>query len=253
MKRKSYTFQFNNNGVKQNILKFHFNNKGDSYIIPGFSTSSLFARTGAHISFHASGQSQLRLHYPVSCLNHGPYIKLLFDRNAWARDIIKKRTTIFQSINLLNENKAGVVSILNNLDTFISDYLKNQLKILCQNKQFIDYYNLIKTNPYSPSSHFSDCFPLKNFEIDVQKIYNSISQTITDNICEYLCNLKEKEIIKDTDIVCFTSFDAPYSFVFMLGNFKGIRFDFNEPLSILNQIPGGKIFKNLAASLKWRE
>lgn len=252
MKNKSYTFQLNNKGLKENFVKFQFNNKGDSYIFPHFPSSSILFKAGAHISFHASGQSHLRLHYPISCFNHGPYLKLLFDRNEFMRDIIAKRTSLFQSINLTQENKAGIVSILNNLPSFLSNYLSNQFKVLFENKQFVDYYNLIKTNPYFPSSHYSDYFPFNNFEVDIQMIYNSISQKITNNIYEYLYNLKDKGIIKDTDIICFTSFDDPYSLVIMLGNFIGIRLDYNNPLSILNQIPGGKAFKNVYESLQWR-
>ena len=98
-----------------------------------------------------------------------------------------------------------------------------------------------------------DSFPFKNFEVDIQTIYNSITQKITVNITEYLFNLKDKGFIKDSDIICFISFEDPCSMVIMLGNFKGVKFNFNNPLSILDQIPGGKAFKKTYESLLWRE
>ena len=51
-----------------NFLKVQFSEKADSYLFPYLPSNSILSKTGAHISFHGSGQSQVRLHYPISCL-----------------------------------------------------------------------------------------------------------------------------------------------------------------------------------------
>ena len=64
--------------------------------------------------------------------------------------------------------------------------------------------------------------------------------------------LKYNGKIDDFDLICFCAFDEPTSLTFMLGNFKGIKFNLEDPLSIISQLPDGAAFTNVIENLKWK-
>jgi hypothetical protein len=57
-----------------------------------------------------------------------------------------------------------------------------------ENPMYIDYYNLVKTNPYRPSADFKEFFPYKELEIDMKTIENSISITKKEISTNHLLN-----------------------------------------------------------------
>jgi hypothetical protein len=102
-----------------------------------------------------------------------------------------------------------------------------------------------------PPSSLYRYFPLKVFELDNQFIHKSIFQTTTNNIYEYIVNLKNNGKIDNLDLICYCPF-VQSTLTFMQGNFNGIEFNLEDQLSIISQIPGGAVFKNIIENLKWK-
>jgi len=107
--------------------------------------------------------------------------------------------------------------------------------------RFIDYYNLILTNPYRPSSDFKEYFPYKEIEIDAEIVQNSI--TLYEDECIYskLIELKNKGVISKVDIIDAIPYDASFA-VIMNGKFMGLRFNSNDVDDIINKLPGAVAF-----------
>jgi hypothetical protein len=154
--KKDYRFRINKNGLIENFLKVQFSEKGDSYLFPYLPSNSILSKTGAHISFHASGQSHIRMNYPISCFKQGPKLKLLFDKTEFWKDIIIKRNLLFQPLNLEKEKEGGIISRIK--ITKLIQCLTHYFAKLFDNKKFVDYYNLSITNHYLPSSFFFQYF-----------------------------------------------------------------------------------------------
>lgn len=212
----------------------------DAYIFPSFPSTLPLAHTGLHMSFHASGQSHLRLNnYPISCLHVGPKLKVPFSKTQFFEDIIAKKNSLFTEIDLSHDHKAGAIAVLKAesvLRNFLgSEYVKNRLN----EPKFIDYYNLILTNPYLPSSHFRSLYPFRNLEIDALSIGNAFRYYEGDDLYKLFVSLKKKKKIIDTDIVSLMPYDQSY-FIIMFGDSTGLKIELNDPEGIIKKLPGGK-------------
>jgi hypothetical protein len=193
------------------------------------------------MSFHASGDSHLRLHYPVACLHLGPKLKLPFNRTNFLEDVVTKKKSLLTRIDMTNEHKGGFIAVVKTelmiKDFLNSKYFKNRL----ENPKFVDYYNLILTNPYSPSSDFKEFFPYKDFEIDAKTIEDSIKIYEGENLYKLLIELKNKNTVKDIDLTTLVPYDESF-LVMMSGNSIGLRINLNDIEATINKLPGAKTF-----------
>jgi hypothetical protein len=110
--KKEYRFKINTNGLIDNFLKVQFSEQGDWDLVPYLPSNSILSKTGAHISFHASGQSHVRMNYRISCFKQGPRLKLLFNKSEFMKDIITKRNSLFQPVNLEKAKKGGLIWVI---------------------------------------------------------------------------------------------------------------------------------------------
>jgi hypothetical protein len=206
------------------------------YLFPPSLRGSPLANTGLHVSHHASGESQVTVQeFPISCLGFKPKIRLSFSREEFIADIITKKQSLFSDINLTAEQKAGTILVLKSevVTNFINTTFKNWL----EDPRYIDYYNLVKTNHYRPTSDFRESFPYKGIEIDAQQIEQAIKTYTGDNLYElYMC-LRKNKSIEDADMVYLVP-DNQTSIIVMSGTGKGLRIDLNNIENTICKLPG---------------
>jgi len=222
----------------------------DIYLFPSLPSTSPLAHTGFHTSFHASGQSHLRLNYPISCLHLGPKITAPFCKAQFVEDIIAKKMSLFTEIDISDEHKAGMIAVLK-IESVIRNFLNSQyIKDRLNQPKFIDYYNLILTNPYLPSSHFRLSYPFRNLEIDALSMEDALKFYEGDDLRELFTNLKNRNMIMDTDIVSLMPSDESF-FIIMTGNSRGLKMDLSNPEEIIKKLPGGKTLYDAFKKFEW--
>ncbi len=195
MKDFTFTFKIKNFESLNRLLKFQISKYNDLYLFPPFPASSRLAHSGFHISLHASGESHLRMHFPVACLHLGPKLKLPFNRTQFLEDIVASKNSILTRIDLSNETGGGLIAVLN-AELMIKNFLKSKyIRDRLENPKFIDYYNLVLTNPYSPSSDFKEFFPYRELEIDAKTIEDAIKIYKGEKLYKLLIELKNNNII----------------------------------------------------------
>jgi hypothetical protein len=110
------------------------------------------------------------------------------------------------------------------------------------NAKYVDYYNLVLTNLYYPTSYFREKFPYKHLNIDVERITNQIRTYEGDNLYELFLNLRNDRTIGETDMVGLAPCDGSRP-VIMLGNGRGLMIDLNNIEDTIKKMPGaGPLF-----------
>jgi hypothetical protein len=181
------------------------------------------------------------MHFPVACLHLGPKLKLPFNRTQFLEDIVASKNSILTRIYLSNETGGGLIEVLN-AELMIKNFLKSKyIRDRLENPKFIDYYNLVLTNPCSPSSDFKEFFPYKELEIDAKTIEDAIKIYIGEKLYKLLIELKNNNIIRETDLVTLAPYDESF-IVIMSGNFIGLRINLFDIEDSINKLPGAKTF-----------
>jgi hypothetical protein len=98
---------------------------------------------------------------------------------------------------------------------------------LLENRKFIDYCNLVLTNPYRPSSDFKEFYPYKTLEIDMNMIKRSIRTHEVENLYRSLIEFKNYGKFNGADMAIL----IPYNESFDLDDIEGT----------INSLPGGAI------------
>jgi hypothetical protein len=235
-----YEFKLKDFQPFDRLFKIQVSEGNDLYVFPALPNGSPLARLGFHVSHHRSGQSQLTLQqFPVSCLAVRPKFRLPFDRNEFMNDIVSKRKSLFSRLDLSGENKAGVIMVLKT-ESMINNFLNSTyMNNLLENSEYIDYYNLRKTNTCYPPQFFTKFFPshFRNPEIDVGLIKNGIKTYEDVNIYELYNNLQKNKSIVDSDMIVLAPYEESSS-VFMSGNGLGIRIDLENIEDTIMRMPG---------------
>lgn len=107
--------------------------------------------------------SHIRINnYPISCLRQGPKVAAPFSSTEFAQDIIAKKMSLFTEIDMSNEHKAGIIGVLK-IELAVKNFLNSPyIRSRLNEPKYIDYYNLILTNPYLRSSYFRLSYPFKD-------------------------------------------------------------------------------------------
>ncbi|HEY7082509.1 MAG TPA: hypothetical protein VH500_22700 [Nitrososphaeraceae archaeon] len=212
------------------------------YVIPPIPRTPPWVNSGLHMSFHASGQSHVKMNLPISCLNQRIEHKLSFNRSGLIEDIIAKRDSFFREIDVNNDEAVGTTMVLKTepmlRNFFNTPYVRNYL----ENPRYIDYYNSVLTHPYFPPSHFRRLFPYKEFEIDGLSIKRAFRTYENDS----LSNLTKRIEISNTDLIFQL---LPEGFLNVALGKKGIRLDLNNPRDLIAQLPGGRVIHDLFKDL----
>jgi hypothetical protein len=96
-------------------------------------------------------------------------------------------------MNMNNVIQAGVIAILKT-ESMITNFLNSiHVKNYLTYPRFIDYYNLILTNPYRSTSDFISSFPYNQFDVDTKLIENSIRIEEGKNLCNLFASLRIRE------------------------------------------------------------
>lgn len=200
--------------------------------------NSPLANSGLHISHHHSGESHIRVQqFPIPCLGFGPKIKLPFSRREYIDDVIAKKQ-LFSDIDLTAEQKPGSILVLKS-ESMINSFLSSHFKDWLANPKYVDYYNLVKANPYRPTSDFRELFPYKSIEIDAQQIEQAISAYNGNNLYGLFKNLRKNKYIEDVDIVFVVPHDQSY--FIMSGTCSGLRIDLDNIEDTIDKFPGARL------------
>jgi hypothetical protein len=245
---KDFTLKVKNLEYLNKLFKVQISKYNDLYLFPSFPTSPKLASSGLHISFHASGASHLRFNPPVACLRLGPNVMLPFDRSEFVDDVAAKKKTLFKHIDMSNETRGDLIAVLKTGSMFRNLFNSRYIRNLFRDHRFIDYYNLILTNPYRPSSDFREYFPYKEIEIDAEIVQDSIYVYEDERIYSKLIELKNKGVISEVDIIGAIPYDTSFA-VIMNGKFMGIRFNPNDVDDIINKLPGAVAFITIIKKL----
>jgi hypothetical protein len=116
---------------------------------------------------------------------------------------------------------------------FESEYIKRKF----EDPKYIDYYNLILTNPFHQSCSFKEYFPYRDIEIDAKVIKDSIKVYNGENLYELFIELKNNNMIAEQDLVALGSYDESF-IVIMSGSCIGLRIDLNDIEGTINKFPG---------------
>jgi hypothetical protein len=215
MKKFRFTFRLKNSPLDK-LVDFEISKSNDVYLFPPLPDSSPLANSGLHISHHISGESQIRVQqFPVSCLGFRPKIKMPFNRREFIEDVAKKKQSLFSEIDLTNEQRAGTIFVVKS-EKMVNNFLTSNFNKWLENPKYIDYYNLVKTDPYRLTSDFRDSFPYKGIEIDAQQIEREIETYSGSNLYQLFTNLRKNKTIEDVDMVILVP-DNSSSFTFMSG------------------------------------
>jgi hypothetical protein len=224
------------------LLEFEVSKNNDLYVIPPVASTSQLVHSGFKISFHPSGETHLRFHRPISCLSLGPKIKLPFSRTEFVKDIISKRESLLsEEVDLRPLNGPGLITVLKTeslVMNFLNSVYNNEW---LNNAKYVDYYNLVLTNPYYPTSYFRKNFPYKHLDINVQQITNQIRNYEGDNLHELFLSLRNDGNIVETDMVGLAPNNGSRA-VIMLGNGKGLMIDLNDIEETIKKMPGAGPF-----------
>jgi hypothetical protein len=164
------------------------------------------SESGFHISLHASGNSHLRFHYPVA----GPKLKLPFSITQLLEDIAEREGSLFTRIDISKETSGGLIAVLKT-ESMINDFLCSKyMSDLRENPRYIDYYTLVKTQPYRPTADFKEFFPYKGLEIDMKTIENSIRIYEEGNLYKSLIELKNNNTITAIDMIVLLPDDESF-------------------------------------------
>lgn len=238
---REFTVKLTNFEGMNKLFKSQITKYNDLYLIPPVLASSRLAHSAIHISFHASGASHLRFNAPVACLHLGPNIKLPFNRAELLEDIATKKKSLITRIDLSNNTEAGSIAVMKTRlmlkDFFESEYLERKF----EDRKYIDYYNLILTNPYRQPYDFKEYFPYKDIQIDAKIIKDSIKVYDGKNLYQLFIELKNNNIITEQDLVVLGSSDESFV-VIMSGSCIGLRIDLNDIEGTIKKLPGAKTF-----------
>jgi hypothetical protein len=95
--------------------------------------------------------------FPISCLGFKPKIRLPFSREEFTADVIAKKQSLFSDINLTTEQKAGMILVLKS-KLVVTNLINTTFKNWLQDPRYVDYYNLVRTNPDRPTSDSENHF-----------------------------------------------------------------------------------------------
>jgi hypothetical protein len=173
-----------------------------------------------------------------------------FSRTQFLTDIVTKKKSLFTQIDFSNEHTAGIIAVLK-IESAIRNFLNSEyIRNRRDNSKFIDYYNLVLTTPFIPSSHFRSSYPFRNLEIDALSIGDEIQFYEGDDLYELFVNLKNNKKIMDTDLVSLMPYHETY-LIITSGDSMGLIIDLNEPEDIVNKLPGGKPLYEAFKNLEW--
>lgn len=71
-----------------------------------------------------------------------------------------------------------------------------------------------------------------------------------DDLYKLFTILKNSNRIMDTDIVTLAPYDESF-FIIMTGNSRGLKIDLNNPVHIIDRLPGGKPMYNAFKTFEW--
>ena len=237
---KDVTIKIKNFEPINKLLKYQISNQNDLYLFPPLHPSSQLASTALHVSFHNSGVSHLRMRVPVKCMRVGPQITLPFSKTQLLQDIAVKKQSLFMPIDISNQTNGGYVAILKTesmLKNFLSSpYMTN----LRENRKFIDYYNLVLTNPYRPTSDFKEFYPYTSLEIDANMVERSIKTYEVENLYRSVIELKNCGKFNGVDMAILMPYDESFVIITSV-DFVGIRIDIDDIEGTINRLPGGAI------------
>ena len=147
-----FTFKLKNSPLDK-LLDFVVSRSNDLYLFPPLTRGSPMANSGLHISYHASGESQVTVQeFHISCLGFKPKIRLPFSREEFTADVIAKKPSLFSEINLTAEQKAGTILVLKS--EVVTDFINTTFKNWLEDARYIDYYKLSKNQSLSSNLRF---------------------------------------------------------------------------------------------------
>jgi hypothetical protein len=234
---KNFRFRFGlKNSPLPKLVNFVLSKSNDVYLFPPLLGSPL-ANSGLHISLHVSGESHITVQqFPVSCLGFRPKVKLPFNIREFVEDVAAKKQSLFSEIDLTNEQRAGTIFVVKS-EKMVNNFLSSNFNKWLENPKYIDYYNLVKTNPYRLTSDFRDSFPYKGIEIDAQQIEQEIKTYSERNLYELFTNLRKNKSIEDVDMAILVP-DNSSSFTFMSGTGRGLKIDLHNVEETIKKLPG---------------
>ena len=161
-----------------------------------------------------------------------------FNRREFLDDVAAKKQSLFSEIDLTNEQRAGTIFVVKS-EKMVNNFLTSSFNKWLENPKYIDYYNLVKTNPYLPTSDFRDSFPYRGIEIDAQQIEQEIKTYSSSNLYELFTNLRKNKGIEDIDMVILVP-DNSSSFTFMSGTGRGLKIDMYNIEDTIKKLPGSE-------------
>jgi hypothetical protein len=163
------------------------------------------------------------------------YSTIPFSRSEFVEDIVAKRQSLFSEIDLTGERGSGTIFVLKS-EKMVNNFLNSNFKNWLENPKYIDYYNLVKTNPYLPTSDFKESFPYKGIEIDAQQLEQEIETYRRDDLYELFMSLRKNESIEADMVILVPENDS--SFIVMCGTCRGLRIDLSNIEETIKKLPG---------------
>jgi hypothetical protein len=237
---RDFTIKIKNFEPVNKLLKYQISNQNDLYLFPAIHPTSQLSSAGLHVSLHNSGVSHLRLRVPIKCMRVGPQITLPFSKTQFLQDIAIKKQSLFTPMDLSDQTNGGYIAILK-MESMLRNFLSSPyMTNLRENREFIDYYNLVLTNPYRPTSDFKEFYPYRNLEIDVNMVETSIETYETENLHRSVIELKNCGKFNGVDMAILMPYDESFVIITSV-DFVGIRIDLDDIEGTINRLPGGAI------------